>query len=834
MSTNAGAEAGNERVAMANWIRELLEDLKSSRRRMTGAPGLAAVAVILLAIAIGVNTVLFSVVETLVLRPTPHAEPEELVDIRLMGHEPNLGTFSYPTFRELESATTEVFDGVAGAARNVIRLEDGTGMHYSPYHELVAGPYFQVMGVDAQLGRVPGPGDDTTAGGNPVVVLSDDTWRRKFDGDPGVVGRTVRLNGFPYTIVGVTAPGFRGAFHETRSELWVHAANADRIVIGGPGSLEMRRLRSFKVVGRLADDVTIADVELVVGAFADYLGATYPRYYRDHRIEVRPALTSAVHPSVERTIVPVATLATGVLAILLLLACLNLASLLVARSETRRNELAVQLALGVGRGRLVRSFLVEGTVLALLGGALGVYLSVLLIEFIASVEVRAAIPFAIDARLNGTVLVFALCMSLLAGLLVGLGPAIQSTRRGISPVLREKHAPGARSTLRARHAILAIQVAAAVILIVAAGSLVRSWISARRIDPGFGKHPAVIVPLVPGPSRPKSEQRAFYDAYMEGVKEIPGVVSAGMATFVPLRATSTGALKVAIPGVDAPSNDNGHWVDWAIVGGDYFDAMGIPLLAGRVFDSADDAGSGRVSIVSKTMAELFWPGLDPVGQKVDLCTGKGCWATVVGVVGDVRTRTLFEPHRPFMYTPAPQSLYRPGSVVARTSGDPDELIPAMLALATDLDPNAISANARTMEEHLSLTLVPARIVVVLLGAIAIFALFLAVVGIYAMVGYSVTSRSRELAIRISIGARPRQLVSSVVRSTMGFVAIGLAVGLLLAAAAAHVTWDSPQWMSAPNGFDYAGASILLTALGASAAHLSARNATRVDPAQALK
>jgi len=833
VNTYAGPVAGQRRRAAANWTRELLQDIKSGWRRTTGAPGFAAVAVVLLAVAIGTNTALFSVVEALILRPTPHAEPEELVDIRLIGSEPNIGTFAYPTFRDLENATGGAFDGVAGAAQNVIRLEDGTGTDYSPNHELVAGPFFDVMGVGAQLGRVFGPGEDTTAGGNPVVVLSDDTWRREFDGDPGILNRTIRLNGFPYTIVGVAVPGFYGAFRETRPALWVHVSHADQIALNGPGSLETRRSRSFKVVGRLADDVTLADAELVVGEFAGYLEANCPEFYRNHRIEVTRTFESAVHPTVDRAIVPVATLATGVLAILLLLACLNLASMLVARSETRRNELAVHLALGAGRKRLVRSFLIEGSVLALLGGALGVYLSALLIEFIASVEVRAAIPFTIDARLNGTVLAFALCMSVLAGLLVASGPAMQSAHHGISAILKEGPAPGSGGTLRVRHAILAIQVAAAAILIVAAGMLVRSWAGARQIDPGFGDHAAVIVPLAPGPSRPQGERRAFYDNYLQGVRDIPGVVSAGTAPFVPLRATSTSVLSIAIPGVDPPAEEDGLRVDWTPVGGDYFDAMGIPLLAGRPFDSGDDTGSGTVAIVSRTMAERFWPGLDAVGQQVDLCGGRGCWATVVGVVGDVRVRTLFEPFRPFMYTPAAQSPYGVGSVVARTTGNPAELLPAMLALATELDPNAITRNARTMEKHLSLTLIPARIVVVLLGAIGTFALLLAVVGIYAMVGYSVTARSRELTIRISVGATPRQLVTSVVRSTMGLVAVGLAAGLLLAAAAAHVTWDSPQWMTAPNGFDYAAAVMLLAALGGSAAHLSARNATRVDPAQAL-
>jgi len=234
------------------------------------------------------------------------------------------------------------------------------------------------------------------------------------------------------------------------------------------------------------------------------------------------------------------------------------------------------------------------------------------------------------------------------------------------------------------------------------------------------------------------------------------------------------------------------------------------------------------------MAGRFWPGLNAVGRQVDLCAGKECRATVVGVVGDVRVRTLFEPLRPFMYTPASQSPHRAGRIVARTHGDPAELLRAMLALATELDPQVITKNAGTMEEHLSLTLIPASIVVVLLGAIGIFALLLALIGIYAMVAYSVTARSRELTIRISVGATTRQLVTSAVRSTMGLMAAGLVTGLLLAAAATHMTWDFPPWVTAPGPLDYAAAAIVLTALGISAAHLSARNVTRVDPAQALK
>ena len=825
--------AWHKRATLASWTAGLVQDIKLGWRRSIRAPGFSAVAVAVVAIAVGGNTALFGVIEALILRPLPYAEPEELVDIRLNDPGHNLGVFSYPVFRELEDATKEVFADMSGSMMNRVHLSDGAELHDNPFNELVAGPYFQVLGVDAQVGRVLDPSAGAVAGADPVVVLSDEYWRRTFAGDPGVVGRTVWLNGFPYTIVGVAARGFGGVVRGIKSALWSHASMADQISLLGAGSLEKREFDSFMVIGRLADGMPLADAREVVAAFAEHLFAAYPGIYRDHRIEVTPTLASAVHPLFDETIVPVATLATSVLALLLLLACLNLASILVARAERRRHEFAVFLALGAGRGRLVRSLLTESTMLALFGGAAGVYLSVFLMRVITSIRLPVSLPISIDARLNAPVFLFALGLALLAGLLVGMGPALQFTRPGISDILKGKRAGGTRGSAWVRSVLLAIQVATTAMLIVAAGALLRSWFSAHQVDPGFGRHPAVIASLAPGSGRSVDEHRAFYDAYLQKVTNIPGVVSAGSTTAIPLQLSSRATLRLWIPGVDPPPGETSHLVDWGVVGGDYFAVMGIPMLAGRLFDSRDDARSGTVTIVSETMAEHFWPDQDPLGRELAFCADCGR-ATVVGVAGDTRVRSLSEPPRPFVYTAMAQSPYVRGTVVARTSGNPAQVLPAMLALANEMDPQVVTLDAKTMDQHLSFTLIPARITAVLFGAIGIFALLLAAIGVYGIVGYTVAARQRELAIRMALGVTPWRLVSSVLWSTMKLISAGLVSGLLLAVAAAHLPWSPPHAIRELDPIDLVGTAVLLSTVGLLAAYLSVRRAIRLDVVHALK
>ena len=679
-----------------------------------------------LAVAIGSNATMFSLIEALILRASPYDRPEELVDIRLI--EPNNNTLlSYPAFRGLEASTGQTFEGVAGAMVNIVQLRDDTGRHDNAFHELVAGPYFDVLGVRAQLGRVfdtdEGVGDP---GADAVVVLSDEYWRREFGGDPGVIGRTVRLNEFPYTIVGVAAPGYFGMFRGFKSKFWAHMTMADQISINGPGSLEQHHA-VLAVIARRAPGVELAEAKAVVGAFAERHFATHSNRYQSAGMDVTPLLASWIHPALDGTVIPVATLAAGILLVLLLLASVNSASFLLARAEQRRHEAAVALALGAGRGRLLGTLLAEATLLALLGGTVGLFLSVFPIEAIRDADWHLNMPVAIDARLNVPVLFFALGLSLAAGLLMGLGPALQSLRVSVSGTLGER-ARGTRGVIRARSALIVGQATVTVFLLVSASGFARRVVAAQQFDLGFGRHSTAIAWLEPGRDRTPAERHAFYRDFVERVADISGITSAGTVTVLPLETSMASIMGVDVPGIDPPEGQTHHEIDWAGAGGDYFDAMRIPLISGRFFDSSDVRGSPAVAIVNRTMADRFWADRDAVGQR--FTASNGLELRVVGVVGDTRVHKLSEAPRPLVYTHTAQMAYPFGPVVAHTTDDPASVIPKMLALGNELDSAAITFSAKTMKQHLSTQLIPLRIPAVLLGTTAISSLLLAAIGVY--------------------------------------------------------------------------------------------------------
>lgn len=819
-------------MIQGSWTRELLQDIRLGWQRIVRAPRFATVAVLSLAIPIGSNTALFSLLDGFAPRTPPYDDPDELVDIRMSRSGQKFSAFSHVAFRELEEAAGEAFAGITGAMANKVHLSDGHGWHDSPHHELVAGPFFQVVGVDAQIGRVFHSDEGVEEGADPVVVLSDEYWRREFGGDTAVVGRVLRLNGHPYTVAGVAAPGFHGLYRGLRSAFWAHASMAGQLSLYGPQTLDSRLLDFFFVMGRLADGTTLAEAEAAVERFADELFAAHPGTYPDRRIEVVPSRASAVHPTFTEVLAPIAKLASGVLSVLLLLACLNLASFLLARGERRRAELAVRLALGTRRIRLVRSLLAETTILALLGGCLGVPVAVILLEAIAGSGARFAAPIAIDARLDATVLAIALGMSLVASIPMGLGPAIQSTRIGISAILKQERVGGSRAALRMRNTLLIGQVAlTAPLTVVAAGSL-RSLVIAREVDPGFGHHPVAITLLAPPHFRSEEKRRDFGEEYLRRVGEIPGVTSVGATTHLPLAIGALSRLHVQIPGIDPPPGHDNIVVDWTGVAGDYFEVMGIPLLAGRTFDARDGPGPINSVVISKTMADRFWPARSPVGQRVLLC--EGCLAAVAGVVGDTRSQSLFEAPRPMIYTALAQSPYFHTYVVARTASEPSGVTPVMLAIARELEPLTITLNTGTLEEHNATHLIPLRILAVLVGAISVFALLLAAIGLYGIVIYNVAARRRELAIRMFVGADPSGIATSVLRSTTRRVAVGLTIGLLLSVACARAFGDMPYGIRPLEPVDLVSSGILLAGVGVLATRLAGRRVRRLDPMETMR
>ena len=817
--------------AVRRWLDGLLQDIRFGWRRMIRAPGFTAAAFITIALGVAGNTALFTVIEALLLRPPSYADPEELVDIRLVAAEDAFGTFSYPTFRDMEAATRSVFSGMTGTMLNIANFRDDSGLRDDLLNELVAGPYFQVLGVPAQVGRVFAPGEGTIAGADPVLVLSDAYWRQSFDADPGVVGRSVRLNGFPYTIVGVAPRDFHGALPALRPDFWALASMADQISLNGPGSLERRGQESFMVKARLADGVTRARADAALGAFAEEMIASHGDRYADRRIVMTPTLSSPIHPAIDGVVAPVAGLVMVVTVLVLLIACVNLAGFLLARAEGRRREIAVHLALGARRARLIRSLLTETAMLALAGGTAGVFISLFLVDFLLNIELPLPVDIVLDARFNATVLAFALGVTLASAVVLGLAPALQSTRTGLSGTLKDENAGRSHQAARVRAVLATSQIAGAVVLLVAAALFTRSLATAQQVDPGFGVHPAAIVWLEPGRGRSPGERHAFHDAYLARVAALPDVVSAGFITIVPLDGTATSTLTLNVPGIGPPPGRTGHEIDWVGVDGAYFDAVGVPLVAGRLFNDGDDMASAPVAIVSETMAASYWPGRSAVGGT--FTTRDGTEVRVVGVVGDTRVRSLDEDPRPLVYGAASQMPHVHGRVVARTAVDPATVLPVMLELAVDLDPDVIAIDARTMEQHLAFRLIPARITAVTVSLMGALALIVAAIGLYGMVSFGVAARRRELGIRISVGAEPDRLVGVMLKAGLTLLVAGLAIGIALAVVLSRIVRNLAHGVEAFDPLVLVGVVLLLTGVATLAAYVPAKRASRVDPVSIL-
>lgn len=798
---------------------------------MIRAPGLTTVALITIALGVGGNTALFTVVETVLLRPPPYEDPEELVDIRLVEPGDALGAFSHVMFREMEASTGAVFAGMTGVAFSKASFRDDRGHREGVFIELVAGPYFQVLGIGAQVGRVFTPTEGVETGIDPVLVLSDSYWRHRFAADSGVVGRRVRLNGHPYTIVGVAQSDFAGIFTGLRPDLWALASMANQLSLNGPGTLERRGVESFMVKARLADGVTLAEADTVLGAFAGELIASHGDRYTDRTLVTSPILSSPVHPAVDRTVVPIAGLMIGVAVLVLLIACVNLAGFHLARVERRHREFAVRLALGAGQGHLIRSLVTETAMLAVLGGAIGVVLSVFLVDLILGIRLPLPVTIELDTRLNAPVLMFALGVTTIAAAVLGLAPALQSTRADVSSTLKDENARRSKRAARMQAALVVGQVAGAAILLVAAALFTSTLANAQRVDAGLGTHPAAIVWVDPGPGRPADERRAFYDEYLARVAALPEVVSAGLITLVPLDGTATSTLTLNVPGIAPPPGREGHEIDWAGVDGRYFDAAGIPVIAGRLFDDSDRIESPPVAIVSETMASTYWPGRSAVGST--FTSRDGTEVRVVGVVGDTRVRSLNEDPRPLVYGPASQMPRVHGRVVARTPADPEKVLPVMLKTATDIDPDVLAIDAKTMEQHLAFNLIPVRITALMISLIGVLALLVAAVGLYGIVSYSVAARRRELGIRATVGAEPGRLVSMMLKAGFTLAGVGLAIGIALAVVFTRIVRNSVSGVEVFDPPTVVGVLLLLTGVTVLAAYVPARRACRVDPVDIL-
>jgi len=790
-------------------------------------PGFTLVAVLTLGLGIGANTAIFSLVNTVLLRPLPIAQPEQVVTLNngLPGRAsfPLMGYVEYKDYRDRNQSLVGL---AAFSAAPVSLSSNGINERVWSYH--VTGNYFSLLGVGASLGRVIAPEDDLTPVGHPVVMLAYQCWQKRFGADPQIVGRSVLIGGRNYTVIGVTPPEFRGTELTGNPELWFPMMMRPGIE-GVSGSLN-RRFPPVSTIGRLKEGMSWAQAESDLNLIAAQLGREYPKANEGLIILLsKPGLFGN---AMRGTVLTFTAVSMGVVVLVLLLACTNLANMLLARATERHREIAIRLAIGAGRARLLRQLLTESVLLALLGCAFGLALAYGAVE-LARFRMPVIFGFApIDLQIDWRVLVFTLALSFLTGVLLGLLPGLQATRPDLIPALKNESALGGYRRSRLRNMLVVAQMSLSLVLLLCAGLVLRGLQRAQQIDPGFNPRNAVEVSIDLGLQRYDRERgREFQRQALERARSLPGLQAAALTARPPLGSNQLGK-GVFIQG-DEPKNANqAPIVLTTSISLDYFRTMETRLLQGRDFTAQDVAQSPPVAIVNEAFARRFWPGENPIGKRFNFTTGN--WIEIVGVAQDGKYSSVDEKPESFVYLPLAQNYEGQVTLIARGAGDPNLLTAAIRNAVREVDGNLPLYNARTMVEHMELPLQPARIAATALGGFGALALLLAAVGVFGVMSSAVTQRTREIGVRMALGAGSMEILKLIVGQGALLVGIGVVIGLGAAVLGTRLLANYLFGLSALDPLTFVGVTALLTATAFLACYLPARRATKVDPMVVLR
>lgn len=808
----------------------MLQDLRQAFRLLRKNPWFTLAAASCIALGIGANSATFSFAHALLFRELPVREPANLV--RIFGSWEGgikYGSFSYPDYTDLRDGN-DVFTGLI--ASNITPFHLSAGDRNERIWGLGAsGNYFSVLGITPALGRAFLPEEDKLGAGQPVAVIGHGLWQRRFAGNPNVVGETIRLNDLPFTIIGVAPAGFSGTDVGIRTDIWVPMSMNDQL-FPGQAWLTVRGNHSIStVIGRLKPGVTIAQAGSACKAIMSRLVDQYPKSNKGLSVALYTMSESGLHPMVRGGFVAFLSLMFAVVGSILLLACANVAGLLLARSVARRKEISLRMALGAGPGRLIRQLLAESMILSLLGGAGGLVLASWLIGLMKSIRPPSDLPFAIEAGLDVPVLLFTFAATVLTGILFGLTPAFASARADLVTALKEGAPTSRGGASRLRRILVASQIALSFVLLVGAALLVHSLQKARDLDLGFDPENQVVASLDLILNRyDEAKGRQFMRSLKDRIGNFPGVMAVGFSDGLPLnfRSQQWGALP---EGYQPPPNAGNPSIDCSIVDEDYFQAMGISILQGRGFAVTDDEKAPGVLVINEAFAQRFWPGQNPIGKTVR----RG--DRVYRVIGLVKTGKYFsigEDPKPFMYL-SMREFYRGAlNLHLRTAGDPGRLIEAVRREVQQLDASLPVTDLRTMNMALGYALMPARLGAAVVSGFAVLALFLASVGLYGVVAYFVVEGTREIGIRMAIGASRTDVLRLVIRQGMGTTLIGLAAGLAIAFAVTRLMGTLLYGVSAADPVSYLAAILVLAAVSLLAALLPARRAARVDPVVALR
>jgi len=809
-----------------NMFRDLLQDLPYASRMLRKNPGFTIVAVLSLALGIGANTAIFSMINTVLLRPLPVSRPEQLVALNNTSDNRTFPSFSYPNYKDLRDRNDAFSDLIAYRFTPLSLSHDGINERLWGFE--VSGNYFSALGVNAALGRMISLEDDGAPGASPFTVVSYKCWQQRFGGDPAIIGRDVIVNGRSFTIIGVAARGFNGTEIVAAPELWFPLSMQAQLE-AGRNWMDARGVENIFVQGRLKPGVSYAQAQASMNELAEQLEREFPNENEGKRITLSPP--GLIGNSMRGPVLGFAGLLMVIVGLVLLLACINLANLLLARAAERRREIAVRLAMGASRSRLIRQLLTESVLLALMGGALGLVLALRLTALVVAFKIPIDVPLALNVAIDSRVFIFTLLISLATGVLFGLLPAWQATKTDLVSALKDDASFGGYRRSWLKNSLIVAQVALSLVLLIGGGLMLRALQQAQTIHLGFNPERAVEVSFdLRLQGYEDARGREFQKHLLERVRALPGVQFAGLADSAPVDLHFS-RDKVFIEGQPPQRNMPVAMFNRATAG--YFQAMETRLVQGRDFTEQDDQNAAPVAIVNETFARRFYPGEDPIGKSFRMGSPESPQRQVIGVVEDGKYAGLNEDPKPYVVRPLWQSYSGSTIVIVRAAADAQKLIASIRDEVRQLDPN-LPVASRTFVERMSLPMLPARIAAWVLGVFGMLALALVAIGLYGVMSYAVSKRTREIGIRMALGAQRADVMRLVIGQGLTLVLIGMSIGLVAAIALTQSMKALLFGVSATDPLTYAGVGLLLAGVALLACYLPSRRAAQVDPMIALR
>lgn len=812
----------------------LLKDSRYGLRMLLKSPGFTFVALLSLALGIGANTAIFSMVSAFLFAPLPVEQASQLVSIFTMDTKnPGPLPTSHLNFIDYRDKN-DVFSDVLGYTFAQVSLSGTGGESKQLFAELVSGNYFDVLGVKAEQGRMFSADEDKTPGTNPVVVLSYGTWQREFGGDASIVGKTISLNRHDFAVVGIAPKDFTGTDIGGGPALWAPMAMHDQLQPGFDW-YNTRRGLFINMIGRLKPGNSVAQAQAAMTALGSQLEQEYRKDNEGRNVRLVPLLTARKDPGGDGQVALTSGALMGVAGVILLIACANVTNLLLARATKRKREIAIRLAIGASRGRLIRQLMTESLLLSIGGGVIGFFVALWSRDVL-----RSLVPFPVgpnqqESGIDPRVLIFAVVISIASGLLFGLAPALQASKTDLVPTLKGEITMAAAPRgirINLRHALVVLQVGLSLFALITAGLFVRSLQKAQGVNPGFSPENVVLMAFNLGrEGYTPAQGKVFHRQLVDRIRALPGVVDATIASDRPFGGGFQ--RSVFIEGQEPSPGGRGVLVQVNNIGLGFFDTLRISLLRGRTFAETDAEKSPKVLVINEAMANRFWPEQDALGKRLKLF-GDEEYRQVVGVVADSKYNSLTEPRRPFMYLPLLQEYSPQINLHVRTSSEPKAIIAALRGEVQALDPSLPALNIETLTDRIGRSLGGERTQATLLGSGGVLALLLAAVGLYGVMSYSVAQRTREIGIRMALGAGRGNVMGLVLKQGVTLVSAGVVLGLTGAFITTRLLASLLFGVSAKDPLTFAATSATLLIVALLASYVPARRATKVDPIIALR